>query len=33
MDWKLGVLTEEKIDTALNACRDLKRTIVPAPLE
>ena len=33
MDWKLGVLTEEKIDTALNTCRDLQGIIVPAPLD
>ena len=33
MDWKLGVLTEEKIETTLNSCRDLKGIIVPDPLD
>lgn len=33
MDWKLGVLTEEKIDTALMTCRDLQGIIVPEPLD
>ena len=31
-DWKLGVLTEEKIDAALEACHGLKGVIVPDPL-
>ena len=33
MDWKLGVLTEAKIDAALEACRELKGIVVPAPLD
>ena len=32
MDWKLGVLTEDKINSALDACRDLRGIIVPEPL-
>ena len=32
MDWKLGVLTEAKIDAALDACSGLKGRIVPEPL-
>ena len=32
MDWKLGVLTEAKIDAALEACRDLRGIVVPDPL-
>ena len=32
MDWKLGVLTEAKIDSAIDACRGLKGSIVPDPL-
>ena len=32
MDWKLGVLTEAKIDSALDACRGLKGILVPEPL-
>ena len=33
MDWKLGVLTDEKIDAALDACRDLHGIIAPEPLD
>ena len=32
MDWKLGVLTEAKIDAVLAACRDLRGIVVPDPL-
>ena len=32
MDWKLGSLTEVKIDSALHACKDLHGIIVPDPL-
>ena len=32
MDWKLGVLTEARIDSALEACRGLRGRIVPEPL-
>ena len=33
MDWKLGTLTEAKIDSALIACRGLKGRVVPQPLD
>ena len=33
MDWKLGILTDKKIDETLEACRGLKGLIVPNPLE
>jgi hypothetical protein len=33
MDWKLGVLTEEKIDSTLQACRGLRGIVVPEPLD
>jgi len=33
MDWKLGTLTEAKIDAALVACRGLKGRVVPQPLD
>ena len=33
MDWKLGVLTEEKIDAVLSACRGLKGIVFPDPLD
>ena len=32
MDWKLGVLTEAKIDATLHTCQGLKGIIVPEPL-
>ena len=32
MDWKLGVLTEAKIDAVLAACRGLRGIVVPDPL-
>lgn len=32
MDWKLGVLTEAKIDAVLAASRDLRGAIVPEPM-
>ena len=33
MDWKLGVLTDAKIDASLEACRGLKGAVVPDPLD
>jgi len=33
MDWKLGVLTDDKIDAALDACRDLHGIVAPEPLD
>ena len=33
MDWKLGILTEKRIDEILDASRGLKGTIVPDPLD
>ncbi len=33
MDWKLGVLTESRLDEALDACQGLKGVIVPDPLD
>ena len=33
MDWKLGVLTEAKIDAVLHASKGLKGIVVPAPLD
>ena len=32
VDWKLGVLTEAKIDAVLAACRGLRGVVVPEPL-
>ena len=32
MDWKLGVLTETKIDAVLEACQGLRGILVPEPL-
>lgn len=31
-DWKLGTLTEERIDEVLNACRGIQGIVVPEPL-
>ena len=33
MDWKLGVLTEEKIDSVLASCRGRHGIVVPDPLD
>ena len=33
LDWKLGVLTEARLDAVLDACQDLKGVIVPDPLD
>ena len=33
MDWKLGVLTESKLDATLQACRGVKGIVVPDPLD
>jgi hypothetical protein len=33
MDWKLGVLTEARIDAVLETCRGLKGIVVPNPLD
>ena len=33
MDWKLGVLTELRIDEVLDSCRGMKGIIVPDPLD
>lgn len=30
-DWKLGVLTEEKIDEEMEKCRSLKGAMLPKP--
>ena len=33
MDWKLGILTEARLDEVLDACRGMKGIIVPDPLD
>ena len=33
MDWKLGVLTESRIDAVLNACQGMRGIVVPDPLD
>lgn len=33
MDWKLGVLTEKRIDEILEACGELKGVVLPEPLD
>ena len=33
MDWKLGVLTEARIDAVLNACQGMRGIVVPDPLD